>query len=507
MATGYSNPIVRGAVETADGLLFFGGTTANEMDKYPLYDGSGWASLTTSGTTNPPFAMVNYRNVLYAVTYNTTDKQITFEKSTNNGTAWTAITTMDLAHPSITGGFIQLVEYADASGQPAIYLHVPSGLYLLDLANEQIAGRTDFQDSPDTGSTPYNPTTVVGTDGFLYLARLDKLIQFHHSGAWIDVSPLTNARFSTTDIGENALIMDLDTAGDWIFVGFGSVLQQSVYAFDGNGFHYIWSETVTSGSGPGLQSCVVHYNPAKSSHILHVIRKDADSESVSFRGVEDVMTNPLMISDKTYKTSGFITFPATDAGQSDIKGALLGYSISADMTSLDTVANDNETVKITSSLDHGAYGNLLTWGSDSDNRQVLGSSNGVAINSSWGTHVAFARGSTTTKTPVLFSVEPIYRKGNSNLKRYTMLIDLEQTVLYDPYEFSDIEKVLNRLEDASQSFIMKDFKFTGTSIYSSTTRHVIVKQMPTTITSGGTEYSYFPRVQMGRTRLVLEDVL
>jgi hypothetical protein len=508
LTSGYTNLLIRGTVETQSGLLAFGGTTGSVGTPWVKYTtASSWSNITPSGMTNTPYSMKAFKGNVYAASYDYTNKQVEIYKSVDDGTTWTAITGMVIGEPDLE--FIDLIEYRDASGQAAILLHVPSGLYLLDLAAENIQRITDFGgDGAVTGNFKFGSAREFG--GNLYLARKNKLFEFHYTGPWQDISPVTNARINSSVIPPTSVVSALDVGGPWLFVTLTSAAGSSVWKFDGIGYHYVWHST--TGTAPvGVKSIAVFHNTSLDVDELHLTQDiTGTSPKVNFIRLDYVLTNPLENTSAKYQTSGTLITPHTDAGMSDVPGAVLGYSISSDVSLLDTESNDNELIKIETEADFaGSFSNGLTWGSDSDLRQkiVVSDDLGVGFNSHFRSQVTLERGSTTTKTPALFSFEAIYDKISDDVHAYIAAVDLKASaeILQANSEGQATLQSLVTIADKKQRSRMT---FPGSEIFTgSTTRYVRVKRMPAQWDTPGLSGASFPRVDSGVTILRLEEAM
>ena len=510
LTSGYTNLLIQGSCETQAGLLLFGGSTTTL--------GTPWIRIHADGTYNnvtphtglngkPPYSMKPFKGNIYAAIWDSANGQVEIWKSTDDGTTFTAISGMVITHPQL--GIIDLVQYRDSSGQPTLLLHVNEGLFLLDLGAETITLITNFgQDHASSGASHNTLAREFG--GNLYLPRNKKLIEYHWSGEWQDVSPLTSGRLDSAFIHPDSMISALDVGGPWLFVAISSATKNTVWKFDGLGYHFMWYSGTTT-DAPGITSIAVFHNVSRTVDELHIIQNvGSTGPKVNFIRLDHVLTNPLENSAATFAASGTIQFPHTDAGMSDAPGSVLGYSISADATSLDTVANDNELVKISTEVDRaGSYANELTWGSDSDLRQKIIVSNdlGVTFASAFRSKMTLVRGSTTTKTPVVFAVETLYDKLVEDIHAYTVAVDLVKTAEHAGGR-SDAQSTLVQLEAVKASKQRTRFSYAGSEVLAgTTTRYVRMRSLPSEWATDDISGAAFPRVDEGVTVIRLEEAM
>ena len=509
LTSGYTNLLIQGSCETQAGLLLFGGSTTTLGTPWIRVHADGsYNNVTPSGLSGkPPYSMKPFKGNIYAAIWDSANGQVEIWKSTDDGTTFAAITGMVITHPQ--RGFIDLIHYRDSSGQPTLLLHTNEGLFLLDLGFETITLITNFgQDSASSGAG--HNAQAREFSGNLYLPRNKKLIEYHWSGEWQDVSPLTSARLDSTLIHPSSQISALDVGGPWLFVAISHATKNSVWKFDGLGYHFMWYSGTTT-TNPGIPSIAVFHNVSLNVDELHIVQNvTSTGPKINFVRLDHVLTNPLENVAAKFAASGVIQFPHTDAGMSDAPGAVLGYSISVDATTLDTIANDNETVKVSTEVDRaGSYANELTWGSDSDLRQKIIVSNdlGVAFASAFRSKMTLARGSTNTKTPVVFAVETLYDKLVEDIHAYTLAIDLVKTAEHAGSQ-SDAQSTLVQLETVKSSKQRTRFSYPGSEVLAgSTTRYVRMKRLPSEWATADISGAAFPRVDAGVTVVRLEEAM
>ena len=505
----FNNLVVK-AVFPHNGLVYgFGGTGNTVAASGVKWDGSEdppWVIHTPSTTNlhNVARSGRSFRDIMYIATYDTTDDLVRIEQSTDDGNTWAIITGMELTEPM--GTQVELIEYFDAGGQPVLYLHTDTGLYLVDIANSDLVPVIIFPLISSVIQTEINsPGRPVTWNGLLYLPRGEALIEFHHSGAWRDISFINSARVPDTIKKDTIAVGALAASGPWLFVGFSGAAGNSVWAYDGEGFHYIWASTLTGGSGRvySLRDIALYKKNGTDNVQLHIASNNAGAPSMSV--LEYPLENPREQAAKTFEASGYLITPYFDAGMTEVDAVILGSAVGF----ADVDADD--TIKIETDTDYSG-----TYESDSDRiitfnnthtsgQRVLYESGAGFAAKAWRHKYTLARGSTTTITPTMFYPITYFEKVFTNLRKYIFEVDIKSSLPLNGPDYSDDQDLLKALETSHEKIPLLAFSYSGTNIYSNTTRYVRIDNFPHVdrpgvsgeVVSGAAINEAFIRIEIG----------
>lgn len=472
--TGESNCIIR-AIFMHKGVVFgMGGTTTTPWTKISKISAAGVASLSTP-TTNvgePAYSGVSHRDIIVTANFDSTTGEIEIWKSSDDGDTFSQITGMQ-ASADVGSPRLDLVIYKDASGAPAVYLHTNTKLFLLDFENDWLEEIIDFPIRNAISSTMTPPPPVV-VNGRLYLARGVKLIEFHYSGAWRDISPVSQARVPTDKFPAATEVTALADAGKELMVAFsGGGAVGSVWSYTGDGFHYI---TKITGSGLiDVHDIIVTYSNT-AVNALHIVYTEAGAtDNVDFKRVERVLEEPKSNTSKKYESTGFVTLPVMDGGMAEVITNIVQLGGNFEDLSAD------ETVDITIDLDKaGSFGNTLTYDNTiSEGTQKYASGAGLEANT-WQLKMTLAN-STNTNSPVVLNLVSYFEKLFLDLNRYTFDIDVDATLqsLQGKLRKGAAQSVLTKLVTSRKKVPLLAFKWGGEDIAGGTSpRYVRMENLP-----------------------------
>jgi len=506
LTSGYTSFQPRCDVLRSDGgQLFLGGDAAGNVPAKVVYRAASGTvtdlSPTSDNVTGVPLSAVNFKNIIYTICWVAGSDRLELNQSSNDGAAFSE-TNAGLRLGYSTGQnrlYAQLFKYLDANGQPAIYLDTDAGLYILDLANNEWGQIIKYDELP---TATLNTVTMKPQvyNGFAYLPRNGSLMKFHYSGDWQDISPFTTGRAAITT--GNEIITAMTTGGSWLFVAVhhGSTFC-SIWAYDGTGFHYIWSLT---GTGVTQVNDILVFNGD-----LGILYNDLGGDSHDMVRVPDVLSNPLTVSGKTFATTGNLVTPWFDGGMTEVDCNWL--QMGAGYKDLDTASNDNEKIKTETALGYSdtyqsGTGTVLTWYSDSSVVQKFVSGAGMDSPVIRQKHT-LTRGSTTTKTPVLFYPVVYFDKVFTKLHKYTFIVDVKKTANQGALSRSDEQDVLNSLENTFSQVTQSTFKFPGIEIYlpsGVSVDHVRIVDIQTIVEVDGNPNAVSPRMDSGRVQVTVE---
>jgi len=472
--SGESLALIR-AVFTHKGSVYgMGGTVDTPWTKYSKIASDGVASLVTISTnvTEPIFSGVSFRDIIVVSAFDSTTGEVEIWKSSDDGDTFSQIvgmnTSADEGSPRL-----DLIIYKDSSGRPAVYLHTNTKLLLLNFENDWLEEIVDFPIRSTISAAATLPTPVV-VNGRLYLPRGVKLIEFHYSGAWRDISPVTQARVPVNKFPVGTEITALANAGKELMVAFslgGSI--SSVWSYTGDGFHYI---TKISGGGTiTIHDIIVTYSNV-AINALHIVYTEAGATDKSdFKRVERVIEEPLQNSSKKYAAAGFIILPIMDGGMAEVEGNWVQAAVSSeDVTSTETVISTIDKDRAAS------FGNTLTW----NNTQVSGLQK-YALGAGLDAKVVQPRfdfaNNTNTDTPVFLNSVLYFEKLFLDLNRYTFDIEVDASLqgLQGKLRKGAAQSLLAKLITSRKKVPLLAFKYGGEDTGGGTSpRFVRIENLP-----------------------------
>ena len=425
--TGESNCVPRTAFRHKGNLFIMGGTESTVWSKFSKINAAGSASLVTPSTNvgEPVYSGVSFRDLIIVACFDSGTGMVEIWKSSDEGDNFYQVEGMT-ASVVFDGPNIELIQYLDASGSPALYLTTTAGLYMLNFVDEILERQVDWSQrfriaAAETTRLHYKPAVV---NGLLYLPRGQHLYEYHYSGNYRDISPITQARLDPAHFGEQSEVAAVCDAGDELFVAFSGTTIGTIWSYNGNGYHYI---TKIDGDDAVINiHDIIVASGALSSSTLHISYTEAGAtNNCDFRRVDQVLEEPLHLSQKTYASAGFVTFPVMDGGMGEVDTNIV--QIGGNFEDLTSTA----TAIVTIDLDKaGSFGNSVTYNNViTGGTQLYASGAGLSAKT-WQLKVTFARGGSTT-TPVMLNLVTYFEKLFPDLNRYTFDIDLAGSLQYN----------------------------------------------------------------------------
>ena len=509
LTSGYTNFKPRCDVKRSDGgTLFLGGDNAGNIPAKVVYiAASGTVTdLSPSGNlTGIALSAINFKNILYAIVWVAASDKLQLNQSTNDGAAWTVVNTnLNLGYEGTNRRYAQLFQYLDANGQPAIYLDVDDALYILDLGNNEWGkiithGELPTQTGDDVSFRP------IVWNGNAYIPHNNSIIEFNYNGSWRDISPFTSRKVpSSISVGGSGSYISAATSdAAWLYIAEqDGTTSPSVWAYDGVGWHFIWNFT-----GVGVCDIRELFVWQNTLAIMYDDLGAANSHYVVKIG--NITQNPLSTSSKKYASTGYMVTPFFDGGMTEVDCAWLQMGMG--FKGLDTTANNNEKIQTQTALGYSdtyesASGTVLTWYSDSSVVQKFLSGAGMDSPVIKQKHT-LTRGSTNTKTPVMFYPVVYYDKAFPKLHKYTFIVDVKKTANQGAYSSSDEQDVLRGLEATFAKTPQSTFKFPGIEIYLSsgvTVDYVRIVDIQTIAEVDGDANALSPRMDSGRVQVTVE---
>lgn len=476
--TAITNSLIKTHFTFAGATYLMGGSDSTRMTEIGKISHAGaWTDPTiTVPPTGTVFSAVTYRGVAYALAYTNSTGNIALWSATDPEGTWTDENIKLGIHGWLHA---ELVVYRDASGRPALFADTDEGLFIMDLGNQESLLAMKYPQRMDEQLRRRG--RPIEHKGRLYLPRGPELWEYHFTGAYRDISPLTQAKTPTgTDgfkpaVGSGtAQITAITSASDWLMVAFSGHTKASVWAYDGKGYHYMWSKLSGSAAVINVEDIIVHRDrTSKSADLFVLFQFVGATDNVNFEKIENVLDDPLQLSGKTFALNGFMLMPHADGGMSEVDSTLIQLGMGA----TDLVTND-EFFTVTTELDFsGSFGNSRNFDPVNASTQKLASGAGVSAKR-WRFNIAAERSTTTTLTPVMFNFISYYEKVFPDLFRYTFQIDMRETLRINRNltPAGEPNKIIDKLKAARSSVPLVAFEYGGEA--NGSPRYVRVKDFP-----------------------------
>lgn len=518
---------IPGATVDHNGSTFLLGGVA-QTNAIMTYKPTTWSDVNPG--TNPGgqfISAISFKDILYALYHDSTNKLLIVQKSTDDGAIWTTVAGIEVTEgPGNRAIYGHLVEYLDANGQPAPYLITDEAIWFLDINNSDLtkayifpSNLRDFATLPPKGiPRTFDPGDGIGNR--LYIPRDGSMVEYHYSGFAQDISPFVAGNVPSKFLGPQAGFSAIFATENWLFAAWNNGTSGWVWAYDGEGWHYIWSKIagITFGTdGDGIQDIIIDSSDANSGDVLLVLYTE-DSDDVDIEYIDEVLINPMSSTTFKYALNGLIVTPHFDGGMSEEDGAILQHGLSAE--GLDTLANNNEDIQFETEVDYaGSFGTgfktftaFSDSPSDGKHRYVDTVSSPTVLGfeaRTWRHRYTLTRGSTNTKSPILYSVVTAYVKTVVDLHKYTFFIDLAKSAFANEFKFSrSAHKVWDVLADLNDQKTMFEFRMVGTDIHGSgNPRYVKMEEFPVLVDVDGNPASHTQKALSGNARIVLVESL
>lgn len=503
-----TNGLPRAIFDFEGSTYIMGGSDSAAMTVIGKINYAGvWSAPTiTTAPTGTVLSATTYRGVAYALAYVSTTGNVTLWSATDPEGVWT---TENIVLGIPGWRHAELVVYRDASGRPALFANTDEALYILDLGNQEPLLAVKYPQKMDEQARRRG--RPIEHKGRLYIPRGPALWEYHFTGAYRDISPLSQAKVPTgTDgfkpaVGSGqAQITSIASGSDWLMVAFSGHTKASVWAYDGKGYHYMWSKLSGDTDLIHIEDIAVHYDrTTKSADLFVLLEEVGATDNVNFEKIENVLDDPLQLSGKTFAATGFIILPHTDGGMSEVDSALIQIGVGA--SDLDT---NNEFITVTTELDFsGSFGNSRVFDPVNPATQKLPATAdfGAGVSARrWRHRFQLDRGATTTLTPVFYSLVSYYEKVFPDLFRYTFQIDMRETLRINRNltPAGDPNRIIDKIKTARSSVPLIKFEYGGET--SGTARWVRVKDFPHIVEPPG-ESQASDSIKDAQILIVLEE--
>jgi len=521
LTSGYTNYRPTAVTEYQGTWQIWGGVPGAVPSKIVTINAAGaFADFTPStNLSHYPLDVVIFKGLVhYAVTWERANGLFQIETSTDGGDNWADVAGLEISNmypsgSSSVNAWAKLVEYFDADGDPALYLVTNNGLYLVDLSGADILPVIKF----GTDVHPSTDTKPVVWNGDLYIPRGKSLVKFNFNGSWVEVSPLELGTVPTDMLATSAKkgFTSLVASDRWLFASVSGVAGAYVFAYDGEGWHYVFSLDGSS-AVKTITALALHDTVGGGAIDLIVLAQDAapgTSDSTFYR-LRKILEDPLnntTYAGRQFPTSGTLVTPWFDGGMSEVDSTILasggGFK---GLTS-------NRTVKVETALEYSdTYqsnsATIATFTADTDKiiRYGASSTRGPGLSGrSWRHRYTLATDSNTA-TPALFYPVTYYKKRPPQIHEIAFLVDLEETVKLNQWEWSSADDVLEALNDAAISVTLLELDFPGknavTNVANSSTLYVEVQGVPAQHEGGENPRQWLPEVESGTALIVCRQV-
>ena len=494
----------RFSFEHNEALYLFGGTS--ESNAIMKNTGS-WADFNpTANLDASPMSGVVFKDVIYVATY--TDPIVQINKSIDHGANWTQPSGLKLTESGRS--YVEIINYRDGDGQPVPIIITDKGMWIVDVINDDLLPIHTFGRRVTSAINDQTGPPTTWDDGRgekLYIPRGRSLIEWHWSGAWRDISPLIWGAVPALLKRSASAISSLAVTEQWLFVGFAGITQSAVWAYDGTGFHYIWEKT-SSITSRGLKDIIIWDN--EGTDTLFAVYGTGGTPGVAIEMIADVLDNPIETNNFKFAVTGALETPHFDGGMSEVESVLLASGMS--FADLDTTSNDNEKIKVETEFDYsGSFDStsnrIVTFYSDTDPvTQKYVSGAGIQCRT-WRHRYTLTRGSTNTKSPVMFYPMSSYRKKLEGLHQYRFQIDLYKSAELQG-QFESASDVIQNWKTITDSIPLIKFEWTGAAEFAGGgTRYVETVDPMLAITAQTDVESATPVVTEGIIDAFLREII
>ena len=453
MSSGYANLVCYAFIEHNGDVYAFGGDQGNNtVPAFGLrWDAGTWAKFTPSGTQHHDVARsgLSFQDIMYLATYDTGDDVIRIEQSLDDGNTWAIIAGMEITETN--GDTVELVRYFDGAGTPAVYLHTDQGLYLLDFANSDLSPVIDFNLAVNLSQdVVFNTGRPEVWNGMLYLPRGMALVEY---------------------------VGAISASDQWLFVGVSTAAKNSVWAYDGEGYHYIWSVTASGATGQvhSLRDIQVFHDVSLGLDQLHIVYDNSGTHVM--QRLDYVLSDPVETAAKPYETAGILVTPWFDAGMTDVDSVILASA----MGFQDVDAS--ETVKVETAVNFSASyesdsDRIKTFNNTDSSGDIFRYESGAGVSGKTWRHKYTFAGAGSTDSPVMYYPITYFEKVFSDLSKYTFDIDMKKSWQINQSSYASEQDLLKALQTSKIKVPLLAFSYAGTGINTSATRYVRIENMP-----------------------------
>lgn len=505
----YNNLIIRTAFPHNGNMYLMGGDSTTIGNVQLIMNAAGSFS-DLSPSTPPggvPIAGTSIKDIIYLVVREanpgSNGKRMWIEKSTDDGDNFSAVSGTEFTYRNLDHADWIIGPYS--TGLPAAFLHTEEGLKFFVVSTEILSDVAKL-DNTWTTRNFYDAGRAHFYGGEIYLPRGKSLIRYNpQSGIWRDVSVLTQKRIPSSYQGR--YIGNTVPFGSWLFVAIPSTDTSTIWAYDGinDAWHSIASFDTSAGLISGLDFIIIGTGAADADNDLVVMYKMAGQDTLMFK-IDDIGENPLEITKK-YASSGTLITPDFDAGMSEIPAAIIQTG-----GSFDDLDAGNEEIQVETALNlstsyEAGAGTVLTFDGTETNRAVKFASGAGIEALSWRHKFTFSRGSTNTKTPIMYYPVTTYRKKVVDLHRFQVVVDIGQTVARNP-NFQTATQVMSKLETINDNVPLVTFVYPGSSAHTGgATRYVEIEEMPAQTDLEGNPLSRESNPTRGAVVLTLREIV
>jgi len=481
MSSGYANLVCYAIFEHNGDMYAFGGDQANNtVPAFGLrWDAGTWAKFTPSTTQHHDVARsgLSFQDIMYLATYDTADDLVRIEQSTDDGNTWAIIAGMEITEAN--GDTVELVRYFDGAGTPAVYLHTDQGLYLLDFANSDISPVIDFNVATSLSQeVVFNTGRPEVWNGMLYLPRGMALVEFHYSGTWRDISFLSQAKLpEALKVNTSSFIGAISASDQWLFVGVSTAAKNSVWAYDGEGYHYIWSVSAQGAAGQvhSLRDIQIFHDKAMGLDQLHIVY-DNSGTHVMHR-LDYVLSDPVETASKPYETAGLLVTPWFDAGMTDVDSVILASAMGfQDVDASETIKVET-AVNFSSSYESDSD-RIKTFNNTDSSGDIFRYESGAGFSGKTWRHKYTFASAGSTDSPIMYYPITYFEKVFSDLSKYTFDVDMKKSWQINQSSYASEQDLLKALQASKVKVPLLAFSYAGTGINTSATRYVRIENMP-----------------------------
>ena len=423
-----------------------GTTVANS--RYDVYDDTAATWTLNAGTGQAAAYFCEYDNKLVLI-----DKSGNVKSSTD-GTTWTA--NASLGTPTTING---IIPFFDRRGDPALYVGTSSGLYILDFWAQKFY---PFYSMAGSQHADNCKAMVIWRDA-LYVSIRDNVVRVQPGSTSIftDIGPgsrdagLVSSKDTGVGYGRQGSIIQMLPLTNMLLMlikSGSSADRMNVLAFNGKGYHSMVLGS-NDAEGKNVTRTAMCFTTVFSPARLYF----GTATKVYYIPLPDTTDNPYLYSGFTYGASGTLFTPWHDGGMSEVAKGYYAIEVTADG------CTSTETITISYSQDGGTTWTQLTDSSgtadlmNSSPHKTLyfGGKAGLSAKT-LRLKMVFARGGTTTTTPVFRYAVVKFLKRPTRRYGYDFIIDAATSA-----KGGDTEQIFTDIETAEATVTLIDFTYAG----------------------------------------------
>lgn len=422
----------------------------------------------SKGGGNFPEAMTNVDDTallcsiagtLYLACWVSSTGVVTTHYSADNGATWTAA-----ASNTITTAYepTAFVGYRDEDDVVVPHIGTAEGVYRYDSNGDNPVLLTELSFHGEINSDNCRGMAPWSQTGALYVPKAAtpagqlKEYSIQSGVRYIrDVGLNLGSGMDSSETGD--YIVSLQAAGIWLFAMLIESNEASVYAFDGNGWHFEAETGFSPYDWPASANArILTANVLASAPRLMLIHEDATNSTLDCVYLKHYLNNPLLDSNWTFRSYGYMVLPWYAAGVPDsdivwLRAHVVTEDIEDDVCMQFKYSQGGDTLDFFRTAYPSTAGITAVW---------LGADNGYFEFDLTGTkagissrmirpYIGFQRDdASASKSPKLRALTIQFLTTPSARHYYTFIIDIKQTCIMSSRTVTEVYSDLDSIESS-----------------------------------------------------------